>query len=166
MMKFKLSKEKAPETFHRQVRSKSLPGITIDKKIVSLIDFLVTHGVTTTFSCQGDPGNDPHNQASYLDAGYISFASSDDLLTTIGLLRDIAFSAGDPGLAARVLGSAYVKGIDDDRVFTGDPRLLSEWRFEFTHRTFSDVSRPDLFGATLRANFEDLLQLNDLIASI
>lgn len=98
-------------TYHRQVRSKSMTGIKIDKKIVCLIDFLVTHGVATTFSCQGDPGNDPHNLATYLDAGYISFASSDDLLRAIGLLRDLALGAGDPGLAARVLGSEYVKGL-------------------------------------------------------
>lgn len=164
MMKFRVSKEKASETCHRQVESQSLPDISIDAKIVCLIDFLVDHGVATTYSCQGDPDNDPQNLATYLDAGYISFATSDDLLRAIGLLRDLALSAGDPGLAARVLGSEYVKGIDDDQVFSGDRRLLSEWRFEFSHRTFSDDSRPDLFGATLRANYEDLLQLTDLIA--
>lgn len=155
--------EDTPEAAHPQVPSRLMPGVLLDEKIANIIDFLNYRGARTTHSCQGEPGQDPKALGANDKAGYVSFETTVDLLHGLRLLSDLAIEAGEINLAARVLGSQYWKAVDGEYVSTVDRRLLSEWHFEVLYQFESERKEDESLSGLVRANYEDFLQLSELL---
>ena len=144
---------------HPQVPLTVRPGVSVDEGIHRLIEFLNRSGWHTVYSCQGSPdrrSGDP-------GCPYVMFAAATSLAGATAALADLALSAGDHELAARVLGdvTAPVGPAGREWIQThGD-----HWRYEvgWNFQPLWDRSSSRVLTATIRFGSADLAAVSRLL---
>jgi hypothetical protein len=144
---------------HPQVPLTVLPGVSVDEHIRHLIEFLNRSGWRTVYSCQGSPDRRPGDPG----CPYVMFATATSLAGATAALADLALTAGDVELAARVLGEATAPVGPDGRRWVqthGD-----HWRYEVGcnfHPVWDPAAAREL-TATIRFSTADLAAVSRLL---